>query len=489
MVSSTAHISIKADGTKAYFTRCEYLNGKDIRCDIYSAEIIDDKFTDLKRLPQPVNVEGKTSTQPSWAMIDGQEVLLFASDRDGGKGGLDLYRIDIAGESFSNLSSMSDLNTEWNEATPFYSPIKDEIYFSSQGHNTLGGYDIFRAKRNSDGDFVRIFNLDPPLNSTYNDLYYFLNENADTAYFASNRNSAAYIDESAEACCNDIFKTEIPNIEIELIARTFNKLTNDSLTYTNVVLIDDSEEFEPVDINTQEGNEASFDLERRKNYTLVGYKDGFKPDTLLISTYDIKEAVVLERNLYLEPDVFILDVYTFKREDNSPLNSAKITIIDDNDPSNAIVLQMGPFTNHLTREMDKGKKYTIIASKIGYKSDTLRFDSNTIPGPKFTANLYLGKGDLEDFVPLAVYFDNDHPSPRTMSVRTPFSYSQTFPNYVKKHDEFIAKFSEPLINGTREDVKNEFDFFFQLTLPEGKELLDLFMATLEEDLLKEKKLQ
>src|SRR5690606_13758237 len=49
------------------------------------------------------------------------------------------------------------------------------------------------------------------------------------------------------------------------------------------------------------------------------------------------------------------------------------------------------------------------------------------------------------------------------------------------------KYSEPLMNGTREDVKNEFDFFFQLTLPEGKELLDLFMATLEEDLLKGEK--
>lgn len=484
----TSHISINDKGTKAYFTMCEYLNGKDIRCDIYSAEIIDNKFSDFKKLPEPINNGGNfTSTQPSWSKMDGKEYLLFASNREGGKGGLDIYQVEIVEDSYRNLKALDAINTEWNEATPFYSVAKDEIYFSSQGHSSIGGYDIFKAKRDVEGNFVRIFQLDAPINTSFNELYYFLTEDGNTGYFASNRNSAVYLDNDAEACCNDLFKVEIPNIEINLLATTFNAQNGNPLNYSFITLVDDSGEFEPIVINTEAGNEGLFKLERRKNYTLIGHKPGFKPDSLRFDTYDIKEPTNIEKKLYLTPDIFILDVYTFYKPTGNPLNSSKITIVDMDDPENTLVLQMEPFSNNVKRQLDRGRKYMVVASKIGYKSDTLIFDSNDVQGEIFVANLYLGKGDLEDFIPLAVYFDNDHPSPRTTSVRTPLTYAQTYPSYLKKWDEFVDTYTSPLSGQDKVDVTSEFDYFFQLTLPEGNDLLALFITTLEEEMLKGQK--
>jgi hypothetical protein len=483
----TSHISFNDKGTVVYFTKCEYLNGKDIRCDIYSAERIGESFSDLKKLPSPVNVVNATNTHPSWAKVNGKDMLFFASDREGGKGGLDIYSVEINGSNFSNLQSMDEINTEWNEASPFYSVQKDELYFSSQGHMSLGGYDIFKAKRSESGQFERVYPLDAPINSTYNDLYYYLTENGDSAYFASNRNVGSYIDEGMEACCNDIFKVIIPNVSIDVLVSAFDRLTANPLEYTDITVVDLSGEFEPVSINTMDSNQASFPLERRKKYYVIGSKPGYKNDTLEINTFDIKESVKLERSLFLDQDIFTLDVYTFKKENGMPLNSAKITIIQESDFSNPVVLQMEPFTNNLKRVLDKGKNYWVIASKIGFKSDTLRLDPSMISGSVYKADLYLGKGDLQDFVPLAIYFDNDQPSPRSYSRTTPFAYTQTYPNYVKRYDEFVAKYTEPLVGELKQDVSNEFSFFFQLTLPEGMELLNLFMNTLEEEVMNKKK--
>jgi hypothetical protein len=483
----TSHISLNDKGTVAYFTKCEYLNGKDIRCDIYSAERIGDSFSDLTKLPSPVNAVNATNTHPSWARVNGKEMLFFVSDREGGKGGLDLYSVEINEGNYSNLQALEGLNTEWNEASPFYGAAKDELYFSSQGHMSLGGYDIFKARRSESGAFERIFPLEAPINSTFNDLYYFLNESGDSAYFASNRNVGSYVDQGMEACCNDIFKVIIPNLSIDLLVTVFDRITTKHLPYTDVVLVDSSGEYETIALNTMDSNQASFSLERRKNYLLIGRKPGYKNDTLKINTYDIKESTSLERSLFLDQDIFTLDLYTFKKESGDPLNSAKITIIEEMDYANPIVLQMEPFTNHLKRLMDKGKEYTVIASKVGYKSDTLRLSPSMISGSVYKANLYLGKGDLLDFIPLAVYFDNDQPSPRSYAKKTPYAYSQTYPNYVQKFDEFVAKYTEPLEGDLKMDVNNEFSFFFQLTLPEGKELLDLFMSTLEEEMRKDKK--
>ncbi|MEL6989686.1 MAG: hypothetical protein AAGK97_17895, partial [Bacteroidota bacterium] len=84
------------DKTIVYYTKCRYINTKDIRCQIFSRTINGDEFGIENPLPEYINLEGSTSTHPAIGMDkDGQEWLFFVSDRSGGKGKLDIWQSKI----------------------------------------------------------------------------------------------------------------------------------------------------------------------------------------------------------------------------------------------------------------------------------------------------------------------------------------------------------------------------------------------------------
>jgi outer membrane protein OmpA-like peptidoglycan-associated protein len=104
------------------------------------------------------------------------------------------------------------LNTPENDATPFFHSPTQKIYYSSEGWPGLGGYDIFSAGKD-DATFSEPRNAGAGLNSSYNDLYFFLKDDSRNGYLSSNRTGAFYLDESNKACCNDIFSFKLPHPE------------------------------------------------------------------------------------------------------------------------------------------------------------------------------------------------------------------------------------------------------------------------------------
>ncbi|HWB64996.1 MAG TPA: hypothetical protein VG603_15870, partial [Chitinophagales bacterium] len=94
-----------------------------------------------------VNVEGFTSTQPALGIdADGSNILYFASDRKGAKG-LDLYyaKIGSDGKLGSPVSLGQPVNTIGDEMSPYYDITSKTLYFSSNGHPSIGGYDVFKV--------------------------------------------------------------------------------------------------------------------------------------------------------------------------------------------------------------------------------------------------------------------------------------------------------------------------------------------------------
>jgi hypothetical protein len=225
-----AHTAFSPDGHYVFFTVCKDLNTSDKRCELWMT-VIDrrNRWLPPVKLPEPVNMPGYNTTQPNIGYDNEAQgpVLLFASDRPGGKGKLDLWRmpldtnffcecnLPLSGRKIPRLPdfeqpvNLASLNTPENEASPFFFPPEQKLFFSSDGLPGLGGFDIFYTQKDSTR-FAVPQNAGPGLNTSYNDLYFVLKKDGLSGYLSSNRLGSLYIDERNKACCNDLFSVEMP---------------------------------------------------------------------------------------------------------------------------------------------------------------------------------------------------------------------------------------------------------------------------------------
>jgi len=211
------NITFTKDWKTAYFSKC-YLASKFV-CNIYQADYVNKAFTNVKRLPDVINKVGFTSTQPHLAVTPQGEFLFFSSDRPGGKGGKDIWysKRNLKDGTFANPKNCgSGVNTLGDEITPFYDARDSVLYFSSEWHNSLGGFDIFKSKGNlNSGKWENAVNMGKPVNSSYNDMYFVYGKDSVHAYFTSNRpESHKFVD---QAYGNDIYTYEMVEKAIDKI--------------------------------------------------------------------------------------------------------------------------------------------------------------------------------------------------------------------------------------------------------------------------------
>jgi outer membrane protein OmpA-like peptidoglycan-associated protein len=175
--------TLTGDGRYMVFTACNRSDGLG-RCDLYYSVKEGDKWSVPKNLGKPVNTSYR-ETQPSLSS-DGR-TLYFSSDRPGGQGLHDIWvsHRDEYGQ-WSQPENLGDsVNTSGVEMSPFIHPDNQSLYFSSDGHIGLGGYDLFVARRDSTGKWQHIVNLGYPINTNRDEIGMIVNAKGDKAYFAS----------------------------------------------------------------------------------------------------------------------------------------------------------------------------------------------------------------------------------------------------------------------------------------------------------------
>lgn len=213
----TAHTAFSTDGSRLYFTLCQYEQGNRIRCELYYRER--DRRgrwkQDAVRLPDIINKKDFTTTQPSigFDSLSGQEILFFVSDRNGGAGKLDLWYTPLTEGRFLEPTNLTALNTPENDISPFFdTPAQCLFYSSDRQQPSFGGYDIFRADcRNL--TFARPENIGRPFNSGYHDLY-FSTDGDSVRLLSSNRPGSLFLDAANQACCFDIYRfVRIPSAD------------------------------------------------------------------------------------------------------------------------------------------------------------------------------------------------------------------------------------------------------------------------------------
>lgn len=135
--------------------------------------------------PEYLSISDSLSWDGSPAFSSDGKTLYFASNRRGGKGGLDLYRVnmDNSGRFGRAINMGSTINTPGDELFPFVSE-DGKLYFSSNGHAGLGGLDIFVASRN--GNEIEVEHLGSPMNSISDDFGLIMTDEKH-GYFSSNR--------------------------------------------------------------------------------------------------------------------------------------------------------------------------------------------------------------------------------------------------------------------------------------------------------------
>ncbi|MBN1948845.1 MAG: OmpA family protein [Candidatus Cloacimonetes bacterium] len=119
-----------------------------------------------------------------------EDLMFFASNRDGGFGELDLYVSQKVNGNWSKPQNLGPIiNTPEHEQTPFLDWDGKTLYFASDGHPGLGGFDIFKSEKIGDSwqDWSEPENLGLVVNTVKDDRYYYASPYENVAYIASNR--------------------------------------------------------------------------------------------------------------------------------------------------------------------------------------------------------------------------------------------------------------------------------------------------------------
>lgn len=210
------------------FAACDRRPGK-FKCQLYQSTFDSGKWLPPSLLSSVINKDGSSATNPCFAKTPQGSYLLFASDREGGFGKLDLWysKIDSIGVYSEPVNFGKSINSIDDECTPFYDDKTQTMYFASEWFDNLGGTDIFSVQGNLE-QMKYPQNLGFPLNTSSYDVFYNLSSDRSYAYFSSNRTLDRV--NSTASCCNDLFqitlpkpkKDSVPQVEIEtkLIQKT-----------------------------------------------------------------------------------------------------------------------------------------------------------------------------------------------------------------------------------------------------------------------------
>jgi outer membrane protein OmpA-like peptidoglycan-associated protein len=172
---------ISADGKKLYLTGCGWR--RDSSCDLYVSEMVDGQWS----MPQAIKGSVNTNSWESQPCVssDGRE-LYFVSRRNGNA---DIYRsLRNSDGTWSEPQNLgAPINTKGTEMAPFLHPDGRTLYFSSDKLVGMGGFDLFMSRRGEDGQWQQPVNLGFPINTSGDEINFFVAADGKTAFVSSQR--------------------------------------------------------------------------------------------------------------------------------------------------------------------------------------------------------------------------------------------------------------------------------------------------------------
>ncbi len=178
-----ASIGLSFDGKHLFIYKDDGNDGN-----IYISTFNDTVWSVPQPMPKPINTKYKETHA---CMSFDQQEIYFTSDRKGGYGGLDIYRVrKLPNGKWSKAQNLGpDINTPFDEDGPYLHPDGTTLFFASKGHKTMGGFDIFSSE-NVNGQWQKPKNIGYPINTPNDDIYYIPSVDGRRAYYSSFANNS-----------------------------------------------------------------------------------------------------------------------------------------------------------------------------------------------------------------------------------------------------------------------------------------------------------
>lgn len=208
-------VGVSPDGNKLFIYR-GHVNGGNIEVSTFKPE--KKKWSSPKGIPGKLtSKDGETSACLS---PDGRELYYVSRNKNLTKGGKDIMisRMDQKGKWGKPQNLSGDINTVYDEEGVFITVDGQYLYFSSQGHNSMGGFDIFRSERLDNGVWDKPQNLGYPINTPDDESFYITDEEGVFGYYSAIREGGFG--------AKDIYKVIHLGSEKELITRTIDQLVS-----------------------------------------------------------------------------------------------------------------------------------------------------------------------------------------------------------------------------------------------------------------------
>lgn len=177
-----ACIYVSPDGQHMFLYKFDEIGGGTI----YESYLQGEAWSEPKPLEAEINSEYWDSH--AGLSADGS-VIVFVSDRPGGVGGRDIYLMKkLPNGAWANVQNIGNtVNTPFDEEGPYLHPDGKTLYFSSQGHDAMGGFDVFASELQADGSWSEPRNLGYPINTVGEDVFFIPTADGTRAFFSSYR--------------------------------------------------------------------------------------------------------------------------------------------------------------------------------------------------------------------------------------------------------------------------------------------------------------
>jgi len=491
----TAHVAFNKAGNQLFFSVCHYKDGSKIQCELFTRKKDNqNNWGSALKLPQTINQEGTTTTQPAVGYDEQleKEILFFVSDRQGGQGGTDLWMTYLDdGGPVDSPQNVVELNTDKDEMSPFFHNYTQTLYFSSNGRVSLGGHDVYKSVLN-EGNWSIITHTGFPLNSSYNDVDFILNEIGSEGYFASNREGTRFLDKQISACCYDVFKAEFNSYLLDLKVLTFLKTDDASLELADVKvsvyeIFEEAEQIKSPKIEPI-GNSHFFKINKNKRYRITAEKENYFPTSFEFDTKGAIKGGLVVKEAYLQP--LKLNVLTFT--DEPPAADSNVTvqlfIINKDNTETKVDLLNAPDGNSHYFPLLANQKYKIIGQKkdnedyddvtVFFNTETWTSDTNILT-QKIILPLTVQGISIKLTNPFNLFFDNNFPFPNSTDTTTDVTLSEAISIYKERKEEFQKEYAKGTRGAEKLAREGQISDFFEVQLDTNyTKFLDFTNSTL-----------
>lgn len=249
------------------------------------------KWGDVEKLS--INVDHANTASP--ALTPDQDWIYFSSDRPGGYGQSDLYRVRLFRDgTLGTPENLGDkINTEGRESFPFVSS-DNVLYFASDGHPGLGGLDLYGVQIYDDGSFGEVVNLGNSINSPYDDFAMYLDPEAKFGFITSNRPNGQGKDDLYYVRMK--LGTEL-NIAQEITGKVTDRNTSQPILDAFVFLYDKKHRLiQEIEVDKR-GEYAFKDVKVNRDYYVSVKANGYKSEEISVEDVTISDAIVVDFKL------------------------------------------------------------------------------------------------------------------------------------------------------------------------------------------------